>query len=193
VESVFPALMPRSMNFRSQRSVGEYNLCTSGFFREAAGGERLARDARLTIVDDQHAIADEHFTGDDWTLFSKTRSASPRRSVCPMPRLIAADAEQGSNEPTKSISASAGLGLHQTVDRRRRPVERQLAWPVDAGGARDGGGHSAPPEFGIPPVTRFLWMSLGRPTGGSRSRRRLAFLTSSTARPSCPQLCRQNG
>jgi teichuronic acid biosynthesis glycosyltransferase TuaC len=37
VESVFPALMPRSMNFRSQRSVGEYNLCTSRFFREAAG------------------------------------------------------------------------------------------------------------------------------------------------------------
>jgi hypothetical protein len=32
----------------------------------AAGGERLARGARTTIVDDQQAIADEQrFTGDD--------------------------------------------------------------------------------------------------------------------------------
>jgi hypothetical protein len=58
VESVFPALVPRPMNFRSQRSQGEYNLCTRGLFREAAGGERLARTARMTIVDEQHAIAD---------------------------------------------------------------------------------------------------------------------------------------
>jgi hypothetical protein len=26
------------------------------------GGERLARGARRTIVDEQHAVADEHFT-----------------------------------------------------------------------------------------------------------------------------------
>jgi hypothetical protein len=71
------------------RRIQSYNLCTSGFFREAAGGERLARGARMT--NEQHAIADEHFTGDDCTLFSKIR----KRSVCPMPRLTAADAEQG--------------------------------------------------------------------------------------------------
>src|SRR5262245_3298944 len=50
VESVFPAVMPRSMSFRSQRSQGEYDLCTIGFFREAAGGEKLARGARMPIV-----------------------------------------------------------------------------------------------------------------------------------------------
>jgi len=64
MESVFPPVMPRSMNFRSQRSQGEYNLCTSGFFRKAAGEERLARGAWMTIVDDHSAIADEHFTAD---------------------------------------------------------------------------------------------------------------------------------
>jgi hypothetical protein len=36
----------------------------SRFFREAAGGERLAQGAQMTIVDEQHVIADEHFTVD---------------------------------------------------------------------------------------------------------------------------------
>jgi hypothetical protein len=67
----------------------------------------------MTIVDEQHAIADEHFTGDDWTQFSKNEIRQPQgEAFAQCPRRTAADAEQGLDEPTISIIASAGSGLH---------------------------------------------------------------------------------
>jgi hypothetical protein len=63
----------------------------------------LARGARMTIVDEQHAIADEHVTGDDWTLFSKNEIRQPKEKRLP-------------NAPTDNRGRIQRVGASRTLN-----------------------------------------------------------------------------